>query len=233
VPLLPQRTLSRLGSAGIPCMAAELEELERAAGIWCAVQGQAVNTRTVKSHTWHPAAAQHYVRRHVSESVCQSRDNDESEEEEDDEAHLCSVGVVDIKALETSCALAGGGSLPCTETAQDAVDVAPSSPSSCLETFSLPRGQTGTMPEFLESTLMTLIASRARFANNLPIKTCDALNAPQILGSCELLGKLVSSRWPRKALRSAAGEFATREYLLIVLSHMCCFHVKHVEAAIM
>jgi len=97
------------------------------------------------------------------------RDNDESEEE-DDEAHPCSIGVVDIKALETSCALAGGGSFACTESTQDTVDVSPSSPSSCLETFSLPGEQTGTQNELLEINSMTLNAGRARFPHNLPIR---------------------------------------------------------------
>ena len=148
-------------------MAAELEELERAAGIWCATHTE---RRTLDDRVEHSAPYSCSV---LSAAFCVSkgmlrRDNNESEDEEEDEAHPCSIDVVDIKALETSCALAGGGSFPCTVSAEDTAEVAPSSPSSCLETFSLPDGQTGATNELPEINLMIHNASRARLLNNLP-----------------------------------------------------------------
>ena len=72
------------------------------------------------------------------------RDDDESEEEEEDGTLLCSVSVVDIKALETSCALPGSHAAISIVSSQDVVGTSPSSPSSCLDTFSLPVGAPGT-----------------------------------------------------------------------------------------
>ena len=47
------------------------------------------------------------------------------------------MSMVDIKALETSCALAGSGSVRAQPPLEAAVETAPSSPSGCFDTISI------------------------------------------------------------------------------------------------
>ena len=65
----------------------------------------------------------------------------DEELDDDDEEVLCSVSMVDISALENTCALTGTGrAQPCIQTA---AETTPSSPSSCYETFSFNASLTG------------------------------------------------------------------------------------------